>query len=118
LAAAFALEWLLSFVLMFVIIAVATDDRVVKGFAGLAVGLTVGMDAMMGGPLTGASMNPARSFGPAVAGGGWTAHWIYWAAPMTAMVVAVRVYEWLRSARSVGQESGGMFGVEGPVRGA
>src|SRR5687768_13851873 len=65
--AAFALEWLLSFVLMLVVMAVATDLRVAQGFAGIAVGLTVGMDAMMGGPLTGASMNPARSLGPALA---------------------------------------------------
>ncbi|HEV7765756.1 MAG TPA: aquaporin, partial [Thermoanaerobaculia bacterium] len=56
---AFVMEWLLSFALMFVIMAVATDERVVKGFAPLAVGLTVGFCAMMGGPLTGASMNPA-----------------------------------------------------------
>ena len=66
--AAFAVEWLLSFILMFVIMAVATDARVADGFAGLAVGLTVGFDALVGGPLTGASMNPARSLGPAVAG--------------------------------------------------
>jgi MIP family channel proteins len=68
-AAAFGVEWLLSFALMFVIMAVATDARVADGFAPLAVGLTVGFCALMGGPLTGASMNPARSFGPALVGG-------------------------------------------------
>jgi glycerol uptake facilitator-like aquaporin len=57
-AAAFGVEWLLSFALMFVIMAVATDERVTDGFAPLAVGLTVGFCALMGGPLTGASMNP------------------------------------------------------------
>lgn len=62
------LEWLLSFVLMLVIMAVVTDERVASGIAGIEVGLTVGFCAMMGGPLTGASMNPARSLGPAVAG--------------------------------------------------
>ena len=61
---AFLVEWLLSFALMFVIMAVATDERVADGFAALAVGLTVGFCALMGGPLTGASMNPARSLGP------------------------------------------------------
>ena len=89
---AFAVEWLLSFALMFVIMAVATNDRLANGLAALAVGLTVGFCAMTGGPLTGASMNPARSFGPALAGGGWRAHWIYWLAPVTAMVVAAWTY--------------------------
>jgi aquaporin Z len=96
--AAFGIEWLLSFVLMFVIMAVATDDRVADGFAPLAVGLTVGFCALMGGPLTGASMNPARSLGPAVVGNLWQAHWLYWLAPITGMVAAARVYEFLRHA--------------------
>ena len=95
---AFAVEWLLSFGLMFVIMAVATDDRVPAGFAAIGVGLTVGFCALMGGPLTGASMNPARSFGPAIVGGLWTAHWVYWLAPMTGMLVAARVYDGLRGA--------------------
>ncbi|MGH7577154.1 MAG: MIP/aquaporin family protein [Longimicrobiales bacterium] len=98
--AAFAVEWLLSFILMFVIAAAATDERVADGFAGVAVGLTVGFDAMMGGPLTGASMNPARSLGPAVAGGIWTAHWICWLAPISAMMIAARVYDALRPAHA------------------
>lgn len=115
-AGAFALEWVLSFVLMFVIMAVATDERVAEGFAGIAVGLTVGFGAMMGGPLTGASMNPARSLGPAVAGGIWTAHWIYWVAPVTAMVMAVRIYDFLRPAgmRDMGPARAPL-GVQGPV---
>ncbi|HMA04229.1 MAG TPA: MIP family channel protein, partial [Gemmatimonadaceae bacterium] len=84
---AFAIEWLLSFALMLVIMAVATDERVPSGFAALAVGLTVGFCALMGGPLTGASMNPARSLGPAVVGGFWDGHWVYWLAPITGMLV-------------------------------
>jgi aquaporin Z len=95
-AAAFGVEWLLSFALMFVIMAVATDERVADGFAPLAVGLTVGFCALMGGPLTGASMNPARSFGPAVVSGLWRTHWLYWLAPVTAMIVAARAYDLLR----------------------
>lgn len=114
--AAFAVEWLLSFILMFVITAVATDERVAEGFAGIAVGLTVGFDAMMGGPLTGASMNPARSLGPAVAGGIWTAHWLYWLAPITAMMVAARVYDALRPAEAPAVIPKGVpLGVEGPI---
>lgn len=83
---------------MFVIMAVATDDRVADGFAALAVGLTVGFCALMGGPLTGASMNPARSLGPAVAADLWQAHWVYWLAPITGMMAAARVYDFLRHA--------------------
>lgn len=113
--AAFAVEFLLSFVLMFVITAVATDERVTAGFGGLAVGLTVGFDAMMGGPLTGASMNPARSLGPAVAGGIWEAHWIYWMAPIAAMVLAGRVYEWLRPVTLPGVPRGIPLGTGGPI---
>lgn len=113
---AFAVEWLLSFVLMLVIMAVATDDRVAPGFAGIAVGLTVGFCAMAGGPLTGASMNPARSLGPAVASGIWDGHWIYWVAPITAMLLAVRVYEFLRPADSAADPSRSVpLGVEGPI---
>lgn len=58
--------------------------------------LTVGFCAMMAGPLTGASMNPARSLGPTLVGAGWRAHWIYWLAPITAMAVAAHVYDYLR----------------------
>jgi aquaporin Z len=113
---AFGVEWLLSFALMFVIMAVATDERVPGGFAALVVGLTVGFCALMGGPLTGASMNPARSFGPAIVGGLWTAHWVYWAAPVTGMILAARVYDGLRrggpAAQSVEEAP---LGVEGPI---
>jgi MIP family channel proteins len=113
---AFAVEWLLSFALMFVIMAVATDERVADGFAALAVGLTVGFCALMGGPLTGASMNPARSFGPAVVGGFWLGHWIYWLAPITAMIAAARTYDALRSAQPVEIPiDNAALGVEGPI---
>ena len=117
---AFAIEWLLSFALMLVIMAVATDERVAAGFAAIAVGLTVGFCAMMGGPLTGASMNPARSLGPAVVGGVWDAHWVYWLAPITGMVVAARCYEALRGvdahiSKSMISGSHLAIGVEGPI---
>jgi MIP family channel proteins len=111
--ATFAIEWLLSFVLMLVIMAVATDERVAPGFAPLAVGLTVGFCALTAGPLTGASMNPARSLGPAVVGGFWTAHWVYWLAPITGMVAAARVYDWLRDAKA--PTASRLFGVQGSV---
>jgi MIP family channel proteins len=113
-ARAFVLEWLLSFVLMFVIMAVATDDRVATGFAAIAVGLTVGFCAMMAGPLTGASMNPARSLGPAVVGGLWQAHWIYWLAPISAMIAAANLYEYLRPSAPP-RAPGETAGLEGPI---
>ncbi|HSE68970.1 MAG TPA: aquaporin, partial [Gemmatimonadales bacterium] len=72
-ARSFLIEWLFSFALMLVIMAVATDSRVADGAAGLAVGFTVGFCALLG-PLTGASMNPARSLGPAVVGNIWSGH--------------------------------------------
>ncbi len=83
---------------MFVIMAVATDDRVAGGLAAIAVGLTVGFCALMGGPITGASMNPARPLGPAVIGGLWQAHWLYWVAPITGMMAAGWTYDFLRLA--------------------
>jgi aquaporin NIP len=93
---ALGVEIILSFFLMLVVMAVATDSRVAGEVAGLAVGFIVMVDALMGGPLTGASMNPARSFGPALATGQWAAHWIYWIGPLIGMAIAVPAYEYLR----------------------
>jgi aquaporin Z len=113
---ALAVESLLSFGLMFVIMAVATDRRVPDGFAAVGVGLTVGFCALMGGPLTGASMNPARSFGPALVGRLWDGHWVYWVAPITGMLVAARTYELLRSAEPAPTLADRTpLGVEGPI---
>lgn len=94
--AALLVETVLSFFLVLVIIAVATDARVAGSVAGVAVGLTVSLDALMGGPLTGASMNPARSFGPAVVAGVWTSHWIYWIGPAAGAALAARTYTYIR----------------------
>jgi MIP family channel proteins len=93
-------EVILSFFLMLVIMAVATDARVAGTVAGLAVGLTVAFEALMGGPLSGASMNPARSFGPALANGMWTAQWIYWIGPLLGATLAVGAYSYLRKGTS------------------
>ena len=114
---AFAVEFVFSFALFLVIVAVATDQRVPAGVAPLAVGGTVGFCALQG-YLTGASMNPARSFGPAVVGNVWTVHWLYWAAPITGMLAAAQVYEWLRSASpAIAVPHGVALGVEGPITG-
>lgn len=66
--------------------------------APLAVGMTVGFCALVGGPLTGASMNPARSFGPALVGQEWTAHWVYWIAPIAGVSLAAWLDTYLGTA--------------------
>ncbi|GGJ76195.1 MIP/aquaporin family protein [Deinococcus aquiradiocola] len=71
------------------------------------VGAAVALEAAVGGPVTGASMNPARSFGPALASGIWTAHWLYWAAPMLGAVLAVAANRFLSPAAPVEPEPHG-----------
>ena len=86
------LETVLTFILMFVILGSGLDRRAHIGFAGIAIGLTVGLEAAFMGPITGASMNPARSLGPALIGGIWEHHWVYWVAPIWGAQLAVAVY--------------------------
>jgi MIP family channel proteins len=93
---AFGLEIVLTFFLMFVIMAVATDTRAIGQAAALAIGATVGLEALFAGPISGASMNPARSLGPALVSGTWTAQWVYVTAPCIGAVLAALVYRWLR----------------------
>jgi len=92
-------ETLLSAFLMFVIMAVATDTRAVGAGAAIAIGGTVGLDALFGGPVTGASMNPARSFGPALAASQWTDFWIYLAGPLAGTAIGALAYELVRGER-------------------
>ncbi len=82
---------------MFVITAVATDDRAVGQLAALAIGATVALDALWGGPISGASMNPARSFGPALIAGEWHDHWVYWVGPLIGAILGALIYQALRS---------------------
>mgnify|MGYP000334590927 CR=1 FL=1 len=92
----FGLEMLLSAVLMFVIISVATDTKAVGAPAALAIGFTVALDALWGGPISGASMNPARSLGPALVAGLWEHQWIYGFAPVIGAIIGAFVYQWIR----------------------
>ena len=94
---AFLWEAVLTFFLMFVIMAVATDTRAVGEAAAIAIGGTVGLDAMFGGPITGASMNPARSLGPAIAGSDYTSIWVYLLAPLLGAAAAAMTYAFLRA---------------------
>jgi MIP family channel proteins len=94
----FGLEALLTFFLMLVIMAMATDTRAVGQAAAIAIGATVGLEALFAGPISGASMNPARSLGPALVSWTWTAQWVYLLGPMLGAVVGAYVYRWLRDA--------------------
>ena len=98
LAGAFVLEVILTFILTLVIAAVATDRRVVRGVAGLAIGTAVCVDCLAAGKCCGASMNPARSLAPAAFAGGpaLACLWLYLVAPTLGAVAAALVYEWIR----------------------
>jgi MIP family channel proteins len=91
---AFLLEAIATFFLAFVVFGTAIDPRGPK-IGGLGIGFVVAADILVIGPLTGASMNPARSFGPAVASGVYEAQLLYWFAPITGAVVASLLYEFL-----------------------
>jgi MIP family channel proteins len=95
-AQSFVWELVLTFFLMFVIVAVATDTRAVGEAAAIAIGGTVGLDAMFGGPISGASMNPARSIGPAVVGGDLHALWLYIVAPLIGAALGALTYQFVR----------------------
>ena len=92
----FIMEMILSFSLMFVIISVATDSRAVGELAGIAIGSTVAVCAFVGGPITGASMNPARTLAPALLSGEFSLFWIYLFAPILGTVLGAKTYEWIR----------------------
>lgn len=85
-------ELLLTFMLVFVIFAVTVDNRAPRSVYGAAIGLTLTAAILMGGPLTGAALNPARAFGPAVAAWYWEAHVIYWIGPIVGAIAAALVY--------------------------
>jgi aquaporin TIP len=100
--AGFALEAIMTFFLMWVVFASAVDARgTFKSIAGLAIGLTITIDILFGGPFTGAAMNPARAFGPQLVGSHWANAWVWYAGPVLGATVAAVVYEllYLRPAR-------------------
>ena len=95
----FVWEAALTFFLMLVITAVATDIRAVGQAAALAIGGTVALGALVGGPVSGASMNPARSIGPALISGDLAHLWLYVTAPVVGAVGGALVYRGLRGGR-------------------
>ena len=92
----FLWELVMTFFLMFVIMAVATDTRAVGEAAAIAIGGTVGLNAMFGGPISGASMNPARSAGPAIVSGHLHALWLYIVAPVLGASLGALAYQLIR----------------------
>lgn len=92
-------EALLTAILMFTIMAVATDTRAIGAGAAIAIGGVIGLDALFGGPITGASMNPARSLGPALVSGNLGDLWIYLVAPPLGAVAGALAYQLVRGDR-------------------
>jgi aquaporin TIP len=102
--AGLVVEMLLTFFLVWVIFASATDPRgTFKSIAGLAIGFTITLDVLMGGPLTGAAMNPSRAFGPQLVGNVWSNGWIWYIGPLLGGGLAALAYEllYLRPVRPV-----------------
>jgi aquaporin TIP len=102
--AGFVIEAILTFLLVWVIFATAADSRgTFKSIAGLAIGLTITLDILIGGPLTGAAMNPARAFGPELVSGEWSDFWVWYVGPLVGGAAAALAYEalYLRPARPV-----------------
>lgn len=95
---AFLWEVVLTFFLMFVIMAVATDTQAVGEAAAIAIGGTVALGALVGGPVSGASMNPARSLGPALVSGKFDALWVYLIAPPVGAALGALAYQAVRGA--------------------
>jgi glycerol uptake facilitator-like aquaporin len=96
---AVVVEVALTFLLVFAVFGTAVDHRA-PAIGGFGIGLTVAMDILMGGPITGAAMNPARTIGTLIGGGGatsslWSQHWVYWVGPIIGGVVAGLIYHTL-----------------------
>ena len=91
------IEAILTFFLMIVVLCVAVDKRGSSQIAGLAIGFVIVMDIFAGGALTGAAMNPARVFGPALIEQVWDNHIVYWIGPILGSVIAAFVYKYVLS---------------------
>jgi aquaporin TIP len=90
------IELILTFFLVWVIFATAADPGgSFKSIAGLAIGLTITLDVLMGGPLTGAAMNPARAFGPELLSRTWSDAWVWYAGPFAGGALAALAYDFL-----------------------
>ncbi len=94
-------EIVATFFLVLVVCATAIDERgAFSVVSGLPIGFVITFDILAGGPVSGASMNPARSFGPALVGGFWAHHWIYWVGPLAGGALAGFLYSSLYLRRA------------------
>ena len=100
------LECVITFFLMFVITAVATDGRASGQMAGFAIGATVGLCAIFAGPVSGASMNPARSLGPALISMNLASQWIYVVGPLVGALLGALAYHFVRCGGAVTDAKG------------
>ncbi len=103
---ALVVEVILTFLLVFAIFGTAVDPRAPR-IGGFGIGLTVAVDILMGGPITGAAMNPARTIGTLIGGGDatsalWSQHWVYWVGPVVGAVVAGLIYDALIMDKNAG----------------
>jgi aquaporin Z len=94
------IEAILTFFLVFTVFGTVVDPRAPKNIYGFAIGLVLTFDILAGGPLTGAAMNPARAFGPALIAGLWTDWWVYWVGPLVGSGIAALVYHYLLMPRT------------------
>jgi len=85
-------ELVLTILLVFAIFGTVVDSRA-PAIGGFGIGATVAAHILMGGPISGASMNPARTFGPGLVGGVWSAHWVYWVGPIAGALIAGIIYD-------------------------
>jgi aquaporin Z len=100
------IEAILTFFLVWVVFATAIDsDGAFNKIAGLAIGFVILMDILMGGGLTGAAMNPARHFGPALVSGNWGTWWVYWIGPIAGGIIAASLYDTMILRARVGEGS-------------
>jgi aquaporin Z len=91
---ALILETVMTFTLVYVVLATTTSKNFkIAPLAGVAIGFTLGLNVMFGGAITGGSLNPARSFGPALIMGNFSYHWVYWVAPIVGGLIAAGVYK-------------------------
>ena len=100
LSQSFFIEVIMTAFLLFVVVAVGTDHRAPSQFTAFAVGAVIIVDVLVGGEISGASMNPARSFGPAIVEMNFAHLWIYFAAPITGAILGALLYTLLRPTRT------------------